>query len=97
MTETQNSVNTGVTMAEEASRRIREISEQTRGVVNQIQEIALSAGEQSAATTVMAQSAERLSLMAQHGNKAIGEARVIIEDINGVASHLSKMIDRFKL
>ena len=86
-----------MTLAEEAARRIREISDDTQIVVSRIQEIAYSANEQSAATTQMAQAAERISVMAHEGNTAIGEARTVINDLNGLAQDLRTMIGRFKL
>ena len=73
------------------------ISEQPQGIVSRNQEISLAANEQSVATTHMAQSAERISLMAHEGNEAMNDARVVIKDLNGLAGDLRTMIGRFKL
>ena len=97
MSDTHQVVNGGVIMAEEAAQRISEISQQTMDVVARIREIDLSANEQSSATTQMAQSAERISVMAQEGNVAITRTRVVIGDLNGLANDLRALIGRFKL
>jgi methyl-accepting chemotaxis protein len=97
MDDTNASVVTGVSMAEDAARRIREISGQTQDIVQRIQDIAMSANEQSAATTQMAQSAERISVMASESNSAMSEARSVIHDLNALAGDLRAMIGRFKL
>lgn len=97
MADTHKAVSTGVISAEQAAKRIKAISQQTLEVVARIQEIAMSANEQSSATTQMAKSAELISLMAQEGTTAIGETRIVIKDLNSLAGDLQTLIGRFKL
>ena len=97
MAETHQVVNNGVILAEEAAQRINEITQQTQYIAARIREIDLSANEQSSATTQMAQSAERISVMAQEGNLAITNTRAVIGDLNGLAGNLRVLIGRFKL
>lgn len=72
-------------MAKAASQHIRTISKQTGIVVGRVQEIALSTNEQSMAATVMAQSAEKLSLMAEEGKRSDFRTRSVIDGINTLA------------
>ena len=97
MHETNAVVATGVSMAQQASTRIREISRQTLDVVQRIDGITEAATEQSQATTSMTQAADRISRMAQESNQAMGEARAVIEDLNALAGRLRGMIERFRL
>ena len=97
MNATHEEVTQSVTMAKAASQQIRTISEQTGIVVGRVQEIALSTNEQSTAATTMAQSAEKLSLIAEEGRVAISETRSVIDGINALARSLREMVERFKL
>ena len=97
MSATHDEVTQSVTMAKAASQHIRTISKQTGIVVGRVQEIALSTNEQSMAATVMAQSAEKLSLMAEEGSAAISETRSVIDGINTLARSLREMVESFKL
>ena len=45
----------------------------------------------------MAQSAEKLSLMAEEGSAAISETRSVIDGINTLARSLREMVESFKL
>ncbi|WP_269530835.1 methyl-accepting chemotaxis protein [Chitinimonas sp. BJYL2] len=97
MGSTHEAVQGGVAHANQASDQILGIREQMNDVVARIREIASSANEQSAATTEMAQSAERISIMAQSGNDALQKARGVIDGLNVLAVALREMIGRFRL
>ena len=97
MQSTHAEVRHSVGQAEAAAQRIREISEQTRVVVERVQAIAHSTREQSGAAQSMAQASERLSKMADDGHAAITETREVIAGIRQLAESLREMVERFRL
>ncbi|HEY9102498.1 methyl-accepting chemotaxis protein [Chitinimonas sp.] len=97
MESTHEAVQQSAGLAQSAAEQIRGIRERMGEVVARVREIAGSAREQSAATTAMAQSAERISVMAQDGDRAILQAKGVIDDLNALAGELREMIGRFKL
>ncbi|GAB3257908.1 methyl-accepting chemotaxis protein [Chitinimonas naiadis] len=97
MDATHDVVQNSVGMAQAAAEQIRGIRLRMGEVVSRVREIAGSAREQSSATTLMAQSAERISVMAQDGDRSIQVAKGVIDDLNALAGELREMIGRFKL
>ncbi|QLG88498.1 methyl-accepting chemotaxis protein [Chitinibacter bivalviorum] len=97
MDSTHEQVTSSVSRAQAAAEQIRHIQQQMHEVVQRIQDIAEATHEQSSATTTMAQSAERISTMAQEGNQSLQVARGVIGNLNQLADQLRQMIGRFKL
>lgn len=97
MQATHDSVKAGADMASVVSEKILVIQRDVLGVVQQIEEISLSAREQSAATVEMAQSAEQISSMAQAGKEALQDAKAVIHGLNQFSHELQDMVGRFKL
>ncbi|WP_162291257.1 methyl-accepting chemotaxis protein [Vogesella sp. LIG4] len=97
MNDTHQVVQGSVDLAGVTSGRIGEIRSQMELVVQRIQDIALSANEQSHATAEMARSAERISVMAQQGEASISGAKRVVDDLNSLANTLHGLIARFRL
>ncbi|MBE9608363.1 methyl-accepting chemotaxis protein [Chitinilyticum piscinae] len=97
MQQTHCAVQDSVGKAASAADQIRDIRERMARLVEGVGEISTAASEQSAATTIMAQSAERISQMAQQGEQSISLARRVSDDMAELASQLQAMVGRFRL
>ncbi|QLI80622.1 methyl-accepting chemotaxis protein [Chitinibacter fontanus] len=97
MSSTHDAVSSSVQQSQSAAAQIRQIQGQMQEVVQRIRDISEATNEQSIATTEMAQSAERISNMAQDGNQSLQTARGVISNLNAMAEQLRQMIARFKL
>lgn len=96
MTETTNTVERGVKMANATADQIRTIQEKMHMVLATIRAISNASNEQSAATTEMTQSAETVSVMAHEGDVVAQSVSQIITQLNMMAERLCEMIGKFK-
>ncbi|WP_133683657.1 methyl-accepting chemotaxis protein [Paludibacterium purpuratum] len=97
MHRTLQTVQTGAGASGETAGKIASIRENMDAVVNKMEEIALSTREQLAATTAMAQSAERITGQMQGSDEALHQASAAVHQLNELAQNLEKMFSNFKL
>ena len=97
MDSTLLAVERGVTLSQDAAGRIQAISARTRDVAGRTGEIADATDEQKAATTLLAQSAERINGMVQRTDDAIQQASLTIQRQGELASGLQRVVGRFRL
>jgi methyl-accepting chemotaxis protein len=90
-------VEQGVNLSQDAATRIQAIRSLTADMVERMGDIANATDEQKTATTVMAQSAERINGMAQQTDEAIQQANRTIRHQGGLAAELQGIVGRFKL
>ncbi|MCZ4306658.1 methyl-accepting chemotaxis protein [Zoogloeaceae bacterium G21618-S1] len=97
MTETVGTVESSVSLTEDARVKIREIGEQSRNVAERMAEIALSINEQRSATSVMAQSTEDITTRVQETDAALQDARGTVRSLADVARRTQDQFARFTL
>jgi methyl-accepting chemotaxis protein len=97
MDTTFKTVDTGVSLAQDASGQIGTIRTLTDDMVARMNDIATSTAEQKTATAAMAQSAERINVMAQQTDDAIQGASRTIRTQGELAASLQGLVGRFKL
>ncbi|SCK14347.1 methyl-accepting chemotaxis protein [Vogesella sp. LIG4] len=93
----EKSVGQGVELSRNAAEEIAAIRSLTQGMVTRMGEIACATDEQRAATTVMAQGAERINTMAQQTDAAIRQSSVIVQNQGELADQLKGMVASFRL
>ena len=86
----------GVHQAELAGEAISQVQSQSRQVLEAVSEISVALREQTAASTEIAQSVERIAQMAEENNVAVGGNVQIAETLRGLAHALTSAIARFK-
>lgn len=95
MQSTVSSVDGGVELTATAVQRIAEIRLAMQGVMTKMAEISLSTSEQHNATTVIAQSTERINGRIQDSDDSLQQVQQTLRDLSSVASSLRQMFARF--
>ena len=90
-------VQSGASASEQTASKITQIRENMDGVMSKMDEIALSTREQLAATTSMAQSAEKITNQMQGSDSALQQASAAVRQLNDLAQGLQKKFSHFKL
>ena len=86
----------GVAQAEHAGEAIGQVQAQSRQVLEAVSEITVALREQTAASTEIAQSVERIAQMAEENNVAVAGNVQIADTLRGLAHTLTSAIARFK-
>lgn len=94
---TNEAVNSGVTLVNEALGHISEIRDSMSLVIDKTREIRDAATEQSRATEEMAKSAEQVSNRAQQEEVEIARASEVIESLHQLSAELNKVVESFKV
>ena len=97
MEDTLKSVRAGASASENTAEKIGLIRENMDAVMSKMDEIALSTREQLAATTAMAQSAEKITGQMQNSDALLQEATNDVQTLNHSAEGLRAMFNNFKL
>jgi methyl-accepting chemotaxis protein len=97
MGDTLQSVRAGATASENTADKIGRIRENMDGVMSKMDEIALSTREQLAATTAMAQSAEKITGQMQNSDALLQHATSEVRELNRCAEGLHTMFKNFKI
>jgi methyl-accepting chemotaxis protein len=95
--DTNQAVQSGVSLAEHARHDIESIQGMMQAVVLKTVEIRDAAMEQSKATEEMAQRAEQVSARAQDADENIHRADSVIQDLEQLANELRGLVGRFRL
>jgi len=94
---TNERVATGVALSREAADKVGRIKVSTHDIAGRMAEITSSTKEQSAATTVMAQSAERINAKALESDENVQRILSIIQDLSRRGGDLRTLVSQFKL
>jgi methyl-accepting chemotaxis protein len=94
---TNERVATGVAMSREAADKVGKIKASTHDIASRMSEITSSTKEQSTATTVMAQSAERINAKALESDENVQRILTIIQDLSRRGGDLRNLVSQFKL
>ena len=97
MQRTVSSVDGGVELTQNAVARIADIRSAMQSVVEKMGEISLSTGEQHNATTVIAQSTERINGRILDNDTSLQSVRQNLTDLGDTASKMREMFSRFKV
>jgi methyl-accepting chemotaxis protein len=97
MTGTLQTVRAGASSSDDTAGKMAVIEENMSVVISKMEDIALSTREQLAATTAMAQSAERITGQMQGSNEALHQASEAVSQLNELARNLDQMFGSFKL
>jgi len=97
MQSTLQTVQGGAASSEQTADKIATIRTNMDTVMSKMDEIALATHEQLAATTAMAQSAERITTQMQGSDDDLKQAAAAVGQLNQLASGLQQMFGRFKL
>ena len=93
----EKSVGKRVGLSRDVAEEIVAIRGLTQGMVVRMREIACATDEQRAATTIMAQGAERINGMAQQTDETIRQASLTIQNQGELAAQLKSMVASFRL
>ncbi|RMC90742.1 methyl-accepting chemotaxis protein, partial [Aquitalea palustris] len=94
---TNERVATGVALSREAADKVGKIKASTHDIAGRMSEITSSTKEQSTATTVMAQSAERINAKALESDENVQRILSIIQDLSRRGGDLRALVSQFKL
>jgi methyl-accepting chemotaxis protein len=97
MQQTVNSVDGGVELTQSAVRRIATIQGSMQGVVAKMSEISLSTNEQHNATTLIAQSTERINGQIVDSDNVLQEVHQSLTSLGNTASKMREMFTRFRV
>ena len=95
--QTHVAVQSGVVMVDTVLEQIDTVQNAMRGVVHKTTEIRDSATEQSHATELMAQAAEKMSLQAQEEDVELQRAIEVIDGLEKMAEALRSVVQSFRL
>ena len=95
--QTHVAVQSGVVMVDTVLEQIETVQSAMRGVVHKTTEIRDSATEQSHATELMAQAAEKMSLQAQEEDVELQRALEVIAGLEKTAEALRSIVQSFRL
>ena len=95
--QTHVAVQSGVVMVDTVLEQIETVQSAMRGVVHKTTEIRDSATEQSHATELMAQAAEKMSLQAQEEDVELQRAIEVIAGLEKMAEALRSVVQSFRL
>lgn len=94
---TNDSVASGVALSREAADKVGNIQSSTHDIESRMSEITTSTKEQSVATTVMAQSAERINSKALESDTKVQQILHIIQELSRRGGDLHNLVSQFKL
>ncbi|BEV73611.1 MULTISPECIES: methyl-accepting chemotaxis protein [unclassified Paludibacterium] len=94
---TVQSVDGGVGLTQSAAERIASIQQSMRQVEAKMNEIALSTSEQHKATTVIAQSTERINGRIIENDHSLGQVHQTLSTLSQGASRMREMFSRFRV
>ncbi|MBV8048514.1 MAG: methyl-accepting chemotaxis protein, partial [Paludibacterium sp.] len=97
MEDTLHSVRSGADASDNTAQKISSIRENMDAVMNKMDEIALSTREQLAATTAMAQSAEKITGRMQNSDSLLQHAAAVVGELNSSVEGLHAKFSHFKL
>lgn len=94
---TNERVASGVALSREAAEKVRGIKGSTESIAVRMSEISASTKEQSAATTAMAQSAERINSKSLESDQNVQQILQTIQELTLRSSDLRTLVGQFKL
>jgi methyl-accepting chemotaxis protein len=97
MQHTVSSVDGGAELTQNAVARISEIRDAMQGVVAKMSEISLSTTEQHNATTVIAQSTERINVRILDSDASLHNVHDDLTELVAATSHMREVFSRFRV
>ena len=94
---TNSTVQSGVSLSEQALQHIQVIQQNMAQVILQANNIRDAASEQSTATEDMARTAEQMAVKAHEGDLEVKQASNVIRDLEQLAHDMEKVVSGFRL